>query len=118
MGMELLRTRSPEMVLREIRMHIIAYNAMRLLMLRASAAHGCSHRRIGPKAVLQVLDATRAAFRRVLGRPRLLAREADDLLCRIAERAEPERPGRNEPRKKKRRPEVAPRNGARPLLRN
>jgi hypothetical protein len=104
MGMELLRTQSPQMLLKEIRMHIIAYNAVRLLMLRAAAVHGCSHRRIGFKAVLQVLDASRPAFGAAAERPRLLVRERDNLLERIAERATPERPGRNEPRKKKRRP--------------
>ena len=104
MGMELLRTQSPQMVLKEIRMHAIAYNAVRLLMLQAAAVHQCSHRRIGFKAVLQVLDASRSGFDTAADRPRLLARESDNLLERIAERAVAERPGRNEPRKKKRRP--------------
>ena len=104
MGMEMLRTKSPQMALKEIMMHMIAYNAVRLLMLKAAAAYHCSHRRIGFKAVLQVLEACRSAFEKVLGKPQLLSREKDNLLERIAERAEPERPGRNEPRKKKRRP--------------
>jgi IS4 transposase len=104
MGMEMLRTKSPQMALKEVMMHMIAYNAVRLLMLKAAAAYHCSHRRIGFKAVLQVLEACRSAFEKVLGKPQLLSREKDNLLERIAERAEPERPGRNEPRKKKRRP--------------
>jgi hypothetical protein len=104
MGMELLRTQSPEMVLKEIRMHIIAYNTVRLLMLKAATVHQCSHRRIGFKGVLQVLDACRSGFERVADKPLLLSREKDNLLTRIAERTVPERPGRNEPRKKKRRP--------------
>lgn len=104
MGMELLRTKTPQMVLKEIRMHIIAYNVVRLLMLKAAAIHQCSHRRIGFKGVLQVLDACRSGFERVAQKPRLLERERDNLLSRIAERLLVERPGRNEPRKKKRRP--------------
>jgi len=104
MGMELLRTKTPQMALKEIMMHTIAYNVVRLLMLKAAAVHHCSHRRIGFKPVLQVLDASRADFENLRGKPRLLAREKENLLARIAERAEAERPGRNEPRKKKRRP--------------
>jgi len=104
MGMEMLRTKSPEMVLKEIMMHAIAYNAVRLLMLKAAAAHGCSHRRIGFKGVLQVLDACRSGFERTADKPLLMGREKDNLLERIAERAVAERAGRNEPRKKKRRP--------------
>jgi hypothetical protein len=104
MGMELLRTKSPEMALKEIMMHAIAYNVVRLLMLKAAALHHCSHRRIGFKAVLQVLDASRGDFDNVIGKPRLLTKAKKALLARIAERVEPERPGRNEPRKKKRRP--------------
>lgn len=104
MGMEMLRTKTPEMVLKEIRMYILAYNAVRLLMLKAAANHGCSHRRISFKGVLQVLEASRPGFENAANKPRLLSREKDALLLRLAERAEPERPGRNEPRKKKRRP--------------
>ena len=104
MGMEMLRTKSAQMALKEVMMHMIAYNAVRLLMLKAAAAYHCNHRRIGFKAVLQVLEACRSAFEKVAGKPQLLSREKDNLLERIAERAEAERPGRNEPRKKKRRP--------------
>ena len=104
MGMEMLRTKSPQMAIKEVMMHLIAYNAVRLLMLKAAAGHHCSHRRIGFKAVLQVLEACCSAFEKVVGKPQLLGREKKNLLERIAERAEPERPGRNEPRKKKRRP--------------
>lgn len=104
MGMEMLRTKSPEMVLKEIMMHAIAYNVVRLLMLKAAATHQCSHRRIGFKSVLQVIDACRSGFERAANKPLLLDRERDDLFERIAERALAERPGRNEPRKKKRRP--------------
>lgn len=104
MGMELLRTKTPQMVLKEIRMHLIAYNVVRLLMLKSAAVHSGSHRNISFKGVLQVLDASRAGFQRVADKPRCLAAEKDNLLRRIAERTLVDRPGRNEPRKKKRRP--------------
>lgn len=104
MGMEMLRTQSPEMLRKEIKMHAIAYNVIKLLMLKAAAEHGVSHRRIGFKGVLQVLDKFRVGFQKYADRPRKLKEEKSNLLLRIAERIVPYRPGRNEPRKKKRRP--------------
>jgi hypothetical protein len=104
MGMELLRTKSPEMVHKEVLMHMIAYNIVRLLMLKAGNVHGVNHRRISFKGVLQVLEECRSGFGAVAQKPRLLERERDNLWLRIAERIVDERPGRNEPRKKKRRP--------------
>ena len=104
MGMEMLRTKSPEMVRKEVLMHMIAYNAIRLLMLKAGKAYGVSHRRISFKGVIQVLEGCRGGFAKVSGKPRLEATEKENLLLRIAERVVIERPGRNEPRKKKRRP--------------
>jgi hypothetical protein len=104
MGMELLRTKSPEMVHKEVLMHMIAYNVVRLLMLKAGNVHGVNHRRISFKGVLQVLEECRSGFGAVAQKPRLLERERDNLWLRIVERIVEERPGRNEPRKKKRRP--------------
>ena len=104
MGMELLRTQSPAMLEKELLMHLLAYNVIRLLMLKAGQLHGVNHRRISSKGVLQVLAESRVAFQGLGRRPRLLERERDPLLACIAERVVRERPGRNEPRKKKRRP--------------
>jgi hypothetical protein len=104
MGMELLRTKSPEMVHKEVLMHLIAYNVVRLLMLKGGNLHGVNHRRISFKGVLQVLEECRCGFGEVAGKPRLLENERDNLWLRIAERIVEERPGRSEPRKKKRRP--------------
>jgi hypothetical protein len=104
MGMELLRTKSPEMIRKEVLMHMIAYNVVRLLMLKAGKAHGVNHRRISTKGALQVMEESRFCFEKAAGKPRLLGAEKDQLLSHIAEREVPCRPGRNEPRKKKRRP--------------
>lgn len=104
MGMEMLRTQRPEMIRKEVLMHMIAYNAVRLLMLKAASATGVNHRRISFKGTLQVIEETRTGFENAGGRVRQLEAEKDNLLARIAERIVPHRPGRNEPRKKKRRP--------------
>lgn len=104
MGMEMLRTKSPEMVRKEVLMHMIGYNVVRLLMLKAGQAHGINHRRISFKGVIQVLEESRIGFEKAFGKSRLLEGEKRNLWARIAERVVIERPGRGEPRKKKRRP--------------
>jgi len=104
LGMELLRTKSPEMIRKEVLMHMIVYNLLRLLMLKAGQEHGVNHRRLSFKGALQVMEESRADFRKVTNRPRLRDREIDNLWERIAERYVKERPGRNEPRRVKRRP--------------
>jgi hypothetical protein len=90
------------MVRKEVFMHMIAYNAIRLLMLKAGKACGVSHRRISFKGVIQVMEESRMGFEKASGKT--YQKEKDNLLRRIAERVVIERPGRNEPRKKKRRP--------------
>jgi len=104
MGMELLRTKTPEMIRKEVLMHMIAYNAIRLLMLKAAIGCGKSPRRISFKGVIQVLEENRHGFRDVAGKPRRTTLLKENLFRRIAERIIPDRPGRHEPRKKKRRP--------------
>lgn len=104
MRMEMLRTCSPEMIRKEIMMHMIAYNALRLLMFKAGKQHCRNHRRLSFKGALQVLFGSMSGFVDVWKKPLIRQRERDNLLRRIAERVVPERPGRNEPRKLKRRP--------------
>lgn len=104
LGMDLLRTKSPAMIRKEVLMHMIVYNLLRLLMLKAGQVHGVNHRRLSFKGALQVMEESRANFRTVVGHPRLRMREVARLWERIAERYVEERPGRNEPRRVKRRP--------------
>lgn len=107
MAMDMLRTKSPEMIRKEIMMHMIAYNALRLLMLKSAKIHGCNQRRLSFKGALQVLASTASAFADSWRKPHRNARERTDLLQRIAERIVPDRPGRNEPRNVKRRPKCS-----------
>jgi hypothetical protein len=104
LSMEMLRTRSPEMIRKELLMHLIAYNAMRLLIHKSAERHGGNARRLSFKGALQVLASSTAAFRGTWKKPAARHREKERLLRRIAERIVPERPGRNEPRRVKRRP--------------
>lgn len=104
LGMDLLRTKSPEMIRKEVLMHMIVYNLLRLLMLKAGQVHGVNHRRLSFKGALQVMEESRGHFGKVAGHQRLRAKEIENFWERIAERYVEERPGRNEPRRVKRRP--------------
>ena len=101
LSLDVLRGLSPSMIEREIWMHAIAYNLVRALLLEASLAHAVPIERLSFKGALDALQAwaeraLRSRRHRRLARRTLLARLADDLV--------PHRPGRSEPRARKRRP--------------
>mgnify|MGYP006282723775 FL=1 len=104
LGMEMLRTKSPEMVEKELLMHQIVYNLMRLIMLKAAKDHGVNHRRLSFRGVQQVLLAFVDNFRDMAKRPILRMRQRAKMWLHLIERTVTERPGRNEPRRVKRRP--------------
>lgn len=104
LGMEMLRTKSPAMIEKELLMHQIVYNLMRLVMLKAAIAHGVNHRRLSFRGVQQVIQSFVQNFRDLACRPLLRLQQRAKMWARIAERIVTERPGRNEPRRVKRRP--------------
>lgn len=108
MGMEALRTKTPEMARKELAMFVIAYNAIRLLMLRAAIANGADLWRISFKGAIQVVGTWNARFSGLHHKPRARAKLLGTLLGQIAGRIVPERPGRQEPRAVKRRPKPFP----------
>ena len=105
LGMDILRCKSPEMIYKEITMHLIVYNSLRMLMLKASQKHASPLSQISVKASLQALR----QWEPLIGAP-----EADKtgekqrlmslLYKAIAGATVPARPGRREPRCVKRRP--------------
>jgi hypothetical protein len=103
LGMELLRTKSPAMIEKELLMYQIVYNLMRLVMLKAATAHRVNHRRLSFRGVQQVIQAFVENFRDLACHPLLRLRQRAKMWARIAERIVTERPGRNEPRRVKRR---------------
>ncbi len=103
MGMDVLRCRSPEMMEKEILMHFIAYNAIRLLMIEAAAEVNQAPRRMSFKASIQALRQWEPQFSRTSD-PREQRRLLDTLRASIAGHCVPNRPGRREPRCVKRRP--------------
>lgn len=104
LGMDMLRTKSPEMIEKELLMSQIIYNLMRLVMLKAGLDQGVNHRRVSFRGTQQVIHACRDRFHALAFRSILRARQRINMWIRIAERFVTERPGRNEPRRVKRRP--------------
>jgi hypothetical protein len=101
LALDVLRGLTPKMIERELWMHAIAYNLVRALLLEASLTHDVPIERLSFKGALDALQAwgDRALRTR---RHRCLARRT--LLARIAADQVPLRPGRTEPRARKRRP--------------
>lgn len=100
--MDVLRCKSPEMVEKEIWMHLLAYNLIRGVMAQAAEAHDEQPRHLSFKGALQTMTAFQDALRRAT------PREREDLvgtmLGAIASHHVGDRFGRVEPRANKRRP--------------
>lgn len=103
MQMEVLRCKSPEMVQKEILMHFIAHNLVRLLMQEAALVWSVPLERVSFKGAL---DTFREYLMAVGSRRQhyRLGRYYSQLLAAISAGQVPERPGRREPRAVKRRP--------------
>lgn len=102
MGMNILSCKTPEMVLKEIWVYLLAYNFIRLLMVQAAFAANITPRKISFKHCLQLW---------LLWSQK--ANTADDeqlyALCTLmAQQRVGNRPGRIEPRAVKRRPKAYP----------
>jgi len=100
--MDILRCQSPEMVEKEIWMHLLAYNLIRGVMARAARAHGRAPRRVSFTGAWQTMKAFHDSLIGALPakRERLVAA----MLKAIAGHRVGDRPGRVEPRATKRRP--------------
>jgi hypothetical protein len=103
LGLDVLRCLTPTMIRKEIAMHRIAYNLVRLLMQRASVTHHVRLARISFKGTLDSLHHFSDAIHALAGHPRRQAALLEQLLQTIATDLLPLRPGRAEPRAKKRR---------------
>jgi len=104
LGMDILRCQTPAMVDKEVRMHAVAYNLVRALMQEASIRHQVELPRISFKGTVDTLRQWSASFEATHGRPRKQKTLLDAMFELIAKDLVPLRPGREEPRAKKRRP--------------
>jgi hypothetical protein len=99
--MDVLRGHSPAMVRKEIWVHVLAYNLIRKVMAQAAQAHQLSPRQISFKGTLQTLNAFCDCLRACA--PEALTPLCRCLLAAVARHRVGNRPGRLEPRAKKRR---------------
>jgi len=104
MAMDVFRCKTPEMVHKELLMHIIAYNLIRLLMITASNIHKAPLTRLSFKGTLDTLRQWLPALAAVFHKRSEYNRIFNAMLKCIADDLVPFRPDRSEPRAKKRRP--------------
>jgi hypothetical protein len=102
MKMDILRCKTPEMVHKEIWAHLLAYNLLRTVMAVAASESNVEPRAISFKGAKQALTAF--APKLEAARPRQRARLVDAMLKAVAYHRVGDRPGRWEPRARKRRP--------------
>lgn len=106
MHMEVLRCKTPEMVRKEIWMHLLAYNLIRELMAQAARKHRVPPRELSLTGALQTLGAFRAVL--PMTPPRNLPALYQTLLDAVAAHRVGDRPNRYEPRALKRRVQKQP----------
>ena len=105
--MDHLSCRTPEMVERELRMHLLIHNIVRRMGLEASRRHGIRLERISFAGTVAVLHSFGEGL--LQARSRKARQELGEEMYRIiAADVVPLRPGRREPRAIKRRPKPFP----------
>jgi hypothetical protein len=102
MKMDILRCRTPQMVEKEVWVYLLAYNLLRTVMAVAASANEVEPRRISFKGAKQALTAF--APKLEAARPEQRAGLVEALLQAVAYHRVGNRPGRWEPRARKRRP--------------
>ncbi len=100
--MDVLRCKTPEMVRKEIWAHLLAYNLLRTVMAVAASENDVEPREISFKGAKQVVTAFAPKIE--AARPEERARLIGVMLTTVAYHRVGDRPGRWEPRARKRRP--------------
>jgi hypothetical protein len=102
MQMDILRCKTPEMVRKEIWAHLLAYNLLRTVMAVAASENGIEPREMSFKGAKQVVTAFAPKIE--AARPEGRAALINAMLTAVAYHRVGNRPGRWEPRARKRRP--------------
>jgi hypothetical protein len=102
MKMDILRCKTPAMIEKEIWAYLLAYNLLRTVMAVAANENGVEPRKISFKGAKQVLTAF--APKLEAARPEQRVELVDAMLKAVAYHRVGNRPGRWEPRARKRRP--------------
>ena len=103
--MDVLRTKSPELVRKEVAIHLLAYNLIRGIMAEAARALKAKPRRLSFKGALHTV---RAFEQDCLYDPSRIEADLPRLLELIGKKQVGDRPNRCEPRAVKRRPKPHP----------
>ena len=106
LGMELLRTKTPEMAKKEVLIYMLAYNLIRSLIWTAKQIYHIDIERISFKGTVQHLSSL-APYLAIAGQFDY-SRLYEELIHLVADEKVPDRPGRIEPRVLKRRPKPYP----------
>jgi Transposase DDE domain len=101
MGMEMLRTKSPDMVRKEVGTHLLAYNLIRGVMAEAARGRDMQPRELSFNGARQTVRAFEETH---LYEPKQIAADFPLLLDLISQKRVGDRPDRHEPRAIKRRP--------------
>ena len=104
MALDVLRCKTPAMIEKELIVHLIAYNLIRVLMQRAAHLHAVPLERISFKGALDTSRHFADVIHAASKTPRKQKALIEEMLSLIATGIIPARPGRSEPRAKKRRP--------------
>ena len=107
MQMDILRCKTPDMVHKEIWTHLLAYNLLRTVMAVAANENDIEPRKVSFKGAKQAVTAFAPKIE--AARPEDRGRLIDAMLTTIAYHRVGDRPGRWEPRARKRRPKQATR---------
>jgi hypothetical protein len=107
MGMGILRCKTPEMMRKEIYIHILSYNLIRTIIAQAAKLNDQKPNKISFKGALQLINSFRPVIKNA--KKKSLKGILKNMLRAIASINIGDRPGRNEPRVVKRRPKAYPR---------
>lgn len=102
--LDILRCKSPQLITKEVQIHLIVYNLIRALMQKAAHSYDVPLARISFKGTLDTVRQWSEVIHASSGQPRKQSLLITDMLRLIALDTLPYRPGRSEPRAKKRRP--------------
>lgn len=103
LNMDVLRCKTPEMIERELLMHLVAYNLVRTLMQQSALGHGADLKRLSFKGCLDTVRHFANAAQAASGKPRTIQALIQEMLLAVAKDPNPFRPDRKEPRAVKRR---------------
>jgi hypothetical protein len=107
LGLDVLRCKTPEMVRKEVWAHLLTYNLIRTLMAEAAGGAGCAPRDLSFKGALQALH--EFANHMLSADAQAWQQLHAGLLRTITAHQVNDRPGRAEPRARKRRRKQYPR---------